>query len=149
MTLVALLLAAQAANVPELPKDIPPAATMYEVQILDKPAGQMAAWPTPDGKLHVFFQFNDRGRGPKTYSTLSLDPWGMPASEEVEGNDYMKDAVRETLAVRDGVASWKNKAEEGSRKLEEPAFYVSMFGSPLEPALLADAALKRGGTLRR
>ncbi|TMA20332.1 MAG: hypothetical protein E6J88_17280, partial [Deltaproteobacteria bacterium] len=84
---------------------------------------------------------------PKTYSALSLDPKGVPTAEEIEGNDYMKDPIHESFAIRDAVASWKNKAEEGSRKLEKPAFYVSIFGSPLEGALLANAALQRGGTL--
>ena len=147
MTCLLAALLAAASNVPDLPKDVPASATLYEVQLLEKPAGQMAAWSTPDGKLHVFFQFNDRGRGPKTYSTLSLDNAGVPTAEEIEGNDYMKDPIRESFAIRDAVASWKNKAEEGSRKLEKPAFYVSIFGSPLEGALLANAALQRGGTL--
>src|SRR5215467_1472865 len=147
MILLALSLAAAAANVPELPKDIPASATLYDVQLLEQSAGQMAVWSTPDRKLHVFYQFNDRGRGPKTYSTLTLDSSGVPTAAEIEGNDYFKDAVHESFAVRNGVASWKNKAEEGSRKLEGPAFYASMFGAPLEGALLAHAALQRGGTL--
>ncbi len=147
MILLALSLAAAAANVPELPKDVPASATLYHVRLLDQLAGQMASWSTPDGKLHAFFQFNDRGRGPKTYSTLTLGPSGVPIAEETHGNDYMKDPVHESFALRDGVASWKNKAEEGSRKLDGPAFYASMFGAPLESALLADAALRRGGVL--
>ena len=147
MTFLLAVLLAAASNVPDLPKDVPASATLYEVQLLEKPAGQMAAWSTPDGKLHVFFQFNDRGRGPKTYSALSLDPKGVPTAEEIEGNDYMKDPIHESFAIRDAVASWKNKAEECSRRLEKPAFYVSIFGSPLEGALLANAALQRGGTL--
>src|SRR5437868_3869036 len=147
MILLSLLIAAQPANVPDLPADVPASATLYEVQLLEKPAGQMAAWSTPDGILHVFFQFNDRGRGPKTYSTLSLDASGVPVAEQIVGNDYMKDPVSETLTMAGGVARWKNKSEEGSRRLDAPAFYVSMFGAPLEGALLAQAALRRGGTL--
>src|SRR6266404_5272788 len=116
ITLLALSLAAAASNVPDLPKDVPASAVLYDVQLLEKPAGQMATWSTPDGKVHVFFQFNDRGRGPKTYTTLSLDSAGVPVSEETGGNDYLKDPVHETFALRDGVASWKNKAEEGSKK---------------------------------
>ena len=147
MMLLALSLAAAAANVPELPKDVPATATFYEVQLLEQLAGQMAVWSTPDGKLHVFYQYNDRGRGPKTYSTVTLDRAGVPSAEEIEGNDYMKDPVHESFAVRGGLASWKNKAEEGSSRLDGPAFYVSIFGSPLEGALLANAALRRGGAL--
>jgi imidazolonepropionase-like amidohydrolase len=147
MTLLCLLLAAQAANVPDLPKDVPSSAEMYEVQMMEKTAGQMAVWPLPEGKLRAFYQFNDRGRGPKTYTTFSLDASGVPSFEETDGNDYMKDPVHETYALRDGTAAWKNKAEDGSRKPGGPAFYVSMFGPPLEPALLAHAALEHGGTL--
>jgi hypothetical protein len=43
----------------------------YTVLMMGLPAGQQALWPE-GGKLRAFFQFNDRGRGPKTYSTLAL-----------------------------------------------------------------------------
>jgi hypothetical protein len=146
MILVALLLAAQAANVPTLPDDIPKSADLYDVQLLEKQAGQMAVW-SEDGKLRSFFQFNDRGRGPKTYETVVLDSSGLPVSEQVDGNDYMKDAVHETFALKDGVASWKNKAEEGSRKLDGAAFYGAMFGTPADGPLLVKALLAHGGVL--
>src|SRR4051812_15627246 len=143
MLLPALLLAAQAANVPDLPKDVPATATKYTVTIMGAVAGQHAVW-TEGGRLRAFFQYNDRGRGPKTYSAVTLQD-GVPVSEEVEGNDYMKDPVRETFSVRDGTASWKSKAEQGSKKLGAPAFYASMYGPPIDFALLARAALDRGG----
>src|SRR3954467_11402719 len=143
MLLPALLLAAQAANVPDLQKDVPATATKYTVTIMGAVAGQQAVW-TEGGRLRAFFQYNDRGRGPKTYSAVTLQD-GVPVSEEVEGNDYMKDPVRETFSVRDRTASWKSKAEQGSKKLGAPAFYASMYGPPIDFALLARAALDRGG----
>ncbi len=145
MTMLALLLAAQAVNVPELPKDVPRDATSYTVTMMGVAAGQLAVWKEAD-RLRAFYQYNDRGRGPKTYSTLVLKD-GLPIREEIEGNDYMKDAVRETFSVTGGNASWKSKAEQGTRKLESPAFYASMYGSPAEIAILARAALDRGGRL--
>jgi len=145
MLLPALLLAAQAANVPELPKEVPATAAMYTVTMMGVPAGQHAIW-TEAGKLRAFFQYNDRGRGPKTDSTFVLQD-GLPVSEQVVGNDYMKDPVSETFSLKDGVASWKSKAEEGSRKISGPAFYSSMYGPPIESALLARAALDRGGRI--
>ncbi len=78
MLLPALLLAAQASNVPELPKDIPPAATKYSVTMMGLTAGQHAVWSEGD-RLRAFFQYNDRGRGPKTYSTMSLKD-GVPSA---------------------------------------------------------------------
>jgi imidazolonepropionase-like amidohydrolase len=146
MTLFALLLAAQVSNLPELPNDVPRSATLYDVLLLEKPAGQMATWSTPDGKLRVFFQFNDRGRGPRTYSTYTSQG-GLPVAVEVDGNDYMKDPVHESFEVKNGVSSWKNKAEQGSRKVSGPAFYPSMFGAPLEGALLITAALQNHGAI--
>jgi cytosine/adenosine deaminase-related metal-dependent hydrolase len=146
MTLIALLLAAQASNVPAVPDDVPRSATFYDVLLLEKQAGQMAAWTTTDGKLHVFFQFNDRGRGPKTYSTYTMQG-GLPVAVEVEGNDYMKDPVHESFEAKDGASSWKNKAEQGSRKISGPSFYPSMFGAPLESALLVTAALQNHGAI--
>jgi imidazolonepropionase-like amidohydrolase len=143
--LLSLLLAA-ASNLPALPPDVPAKATRYTVLMMGAPAGQQALWRSPDGKLRAFFQYNDRGRGPKTYSALALRD-GIPVAEEIEGNDYMKDAVSERFSLLDGVASWKSKAEEGTKKIAGPAFYVSMYGAPAEAALLASALLQNGGRL--
>ena len=77
------------------------------------PSGQDAVWTTPDGGIHEFFQFNDRGRGPKTYSSYRLDGHGIVISEETHGNDYMKNTVNEIFTLKDGVATWKNQAEDG------------------------------------
>ena len=145
MLALVLLVAAPAANVPELPADVPAGALKYSVTIMGQPAGQQAVWSEGD-KLRVFYQYNDRGRGPKTYSTYALQD-GIPRSEEVTGNDYLKDAVSERFAVASGTASWKSKAEQGSRKLASAALYVAMYGPPADLALLARAALDRGGSL--
>jgi hypothetical protein len=145
--IVALILAAAPVNLPALPDDIPKSATLYDAQLLQKPAGQLAVWTTGDGKQHFFFQFNDRGRGPKSYQTVTLDKSGLPVAVEITGNDYMKDPVKETFTLEAGTATWKNKAESGSRKLTAPAFYASMFGTPAETVLLVQALLANGGVM--
>jgi imidazolonepropionase-like amidohydrolase len=150
MLIALLLLAAPAAvpaNVPVLPEDVPKTAQMYDVQMLEKPAGQLAVWRDPAGKLHSFFQYNDRGRGPKTYETVAVDRSGVPLSVQIQGNDYMKDAVQETFSVDGSVARWKNKGEDGSKKLDAPAFYTSMYGTPFEGELLVRALQGHGGRL--
>ena len=146
MLLLSLLLAARAANVPELPRDIPAGARQSSVLMMGLPAGQQAVWTDPDGKVHAFFQFNDRGRGPRTWSTLTLQD-GIPVAEEVDGNDYMKDPVAETFSVKDGVATWKSKAESGQKRLAAPAVYLPLYGPPNDFALLAKALLAHGGEL--
>ncbi len=62
-------------------------------------AGQEAVWTAPDATLHIFFQFNDRGRGPKTTSVLKVGPDGIPVSEVITGNDYLKSPVNENYSV--------------------------------------------------
>jgi imidazolonepropionase-like amidohydrolase len=134
-------------NVPALPADIPADAKHWSALMMGALAGQQAIWTTPDGKLHAFFQFNDRGRGPKTTTVLTLDANGFPSSEITEGNDYLKADVHEEFSVEAGNARWKNKAEQGQKKIAGQNFYVSMFGPPEESALLVRAALANQGKL--
>src|SRR5215469_17337679 len=81
--------------VPALPSDIPASAERYSVVTMGNLAGQQAVWSADDG-MHMFFQFNDRGRGPKKTSVLKLDSNGIPIAETVKGNDYLKSPVDET-----------------------------------------------------
>jgi imidazolonepropionase-like amidohydrolase len=139
--------AAPASNVPALPADIPGDAKRWSVLTMGALAGQQATWTTSDGKLHAFFQFNDRGRGPKTTTIMTLGTNGIPSSEITEGNDYLKAEVREEFSVEAGNARWKNKAEQGGKKITSPTFYVSIYGPPEESALLVRAALANEGKL--
>jgi imidazolonepropionase-like amidohydrolase len=139
--------ATTASNVPPLPPDIPAGATRFSVLMMGIPAGQQATWRTPDGKLHVFFQFNDRGRGPKTLTLFTLGQNGRAVAEVITGNDYLKNDVQEEFSVDGETARWKNKAEQGARKTTDMAVYVSMNGPPEEQWLLVQAALAKGGTI--
>jgi imidazolonepropionase-like amidohydrolase len=131
--------------VPPLPADIPGDAERYSVSIVEHLAGQQAVWKAPDGSLHIFFQFNDRGRGPKTTSILKLDAKGVPVAESVEGNDYRKSPVHESYALEGGKAGWKSNVEEGEKKLSTPAVYVSINSAPAELGVIAQVALGNGG----
>jgi hypothetical protein len=51
--------------VPVIPDYVPHEATLYTMQLAGNTAGQFAWWKAADGHIHAFFQFNDRGRGPK------------------------------------------------------------------------------------
>ena len=138
---------ATASNVPALPPDIPAGATRYSVLIMGSLAGQEAMWTTPDGKLHAFFQFNDRGRGPKTTSLITLNAKGVPIAESISGNDYLKSKMTEEFSVEGQTARWNNTAEHGEKKLAGPAVYIAMNGAPSEIGLLAQAALGNGGSI--
>jgi imidazolonepropionase-like amidohydrolase len=132
---------------PPLPADIPADATHWSVLSMGNLAGQQASWKTPDGKLHAFFQFNDRGRGPKTTTLITVDTNGFPSHEVTDGNDYYKTEVHEEFSAEGGNARWKSLSEQGEKKISGRAFYVSVYGPPEEGALLVRAALANGGKL--
>src|SRR5580658_9884328 len=132
---------------PVLPADIPATADSYSLLLMGNLAGQQAVWTASDGTLHIFFQFNDRGRGPKTTSVLKLDANGIPISEIVTGNDYLKSPVNENYSLEAGIARWKNTAEQGEKKISGPAFYSALNGGPSEIALLVHAALQHDGKI--
>src|SRR5437867_610501 len=90
--------------------------------------------------MKIDFEFNDRGRGPKTTTDLLLNDRHLPAQERTTGVDYFKGPVDETFDQEGTTARWHNKAEDGKR-IGTDAFYVSMFGPPEETALLANALL--------
>ena len=137
----------EASAVPALPADIPANAERYSVVVMGNLAGQQAVWTAPDGTVHMFYQFNDRGRGPKTTSILTLDANGVPVTETVNGNDYLKSPVSEDYSLKAGAARWKNNSEQGEKTLSVPALYVSINGAPAEIGTLVHAALANGGKI--
>src|SRR5579863_7734917 len=130
--------------VPRLPVEIPANADRYAVLIMGNLAGQQAVW-IAEGNLHIFYQYNDRGRGPKITSDLKLDAEGIPVAESVNGNDYLKSPVHESYVLESGTARWKSDSEGGEKKLTLPAVYIPNNGAPAELGLLAQAALGNGG----
>jgi imidazolonepropionase-like amidohydrolase len=110
-------------------------------------AGQQAVWTAPDGRVHIFYQYNDRGRGPKTTSLLELDAKGVPVAESVSGNDYLKSPVQESYTLTSGDARWKSSYEEGEKKLGAPAIYIPINQTPWELGLLAKATISNEGRI--
>ncbi|HXH37606.1 MAG TPA: amidohydrolase family protein, partial [Thermoanaerobaculia bacterium] len=84
----------------------------------------------------IDFEFNDRGRGPKTHSVMMMDAHSVTTSLKNDGYDYFKVPVVETFAN----GAWSNGAESGSAPSGN-AFFVSMYGPPEETAVLARALL--------
>src|SRR5262245_35294134 len=133
--------------VPAIPASVPAEATFHSMLMMGNLAGAQASWKTPDGKLHFLFQYNDRGRGPQLFTDMKLSADGLPISTETKGNDYFKDQVEEHFSLDKQKANWKNKGEQGERAISKPAFYVGMFSPPEELAMLARAALAKGGRI--
>jgi hypothetical protein len=93
------------------------------------------------GREIIEFEFNDRGRGPKTVTEIRLGDHSIPIEEKTTGVDYFKGPVDETFTRAGSMARWQNKAEHGQRTTANASFYVSMYGPPEESAILANALL--------
>lgn len=127
----------------------PPAGNVsrYTLMLAGNKAGYETVTHNADGSLDLYYEFNDRGRGPKITEHLVLDKNGLPIEIHNTGNDYLKAPVEEHFSVKNGVASWKNRAEQGEAKFSGKAFYISISGAPEEGAVLAKAILGHGGRL--
>ncbi|HEV8580164.1 MAG TPA: amidohydrolase family protein [Thermoanaerobaculia bacterium] len=110
-------------------------------------AGEAVSRVEANGERVYTFEFNDRGRGPKTSTRVRLDDKGLPTFVEITGNDYWKVPVEERFEWKEGRAVWKNGSEKEDRELRQPAFYLSLNGPPQETELLARALLAAGGRL--
>ncbi len=122
----------QPSAVPALPADIPATADRYSFLLMGNLAGQQAVWTASDGTLHIFFQFNDRGRGPKTTSVLKLDSNGIPVSEVIHRQRLPEVAsrlkpIRSKPAPRAGRTT-TSKAKRKSRP--PPSTHLSMVDPP-------------------
>jgi imidazolonepropionase-like amidohydrolase len=141
LSLVTCALLAQSA--PAQSSSAPADTLRYTFLSASRPSGLMKVW-TSAGERHVFFEFNDRGRGPRTTTRMMLDEKGVPTRVDIAGHDYLKSPVDERFAVERGTATWKNPAEAGSAPARG-AFYATFNGPPEEIAVLARALLKAPG----
>jgi len=123
------------------------APTRYTLLLMGNKAGFETSAQDPDGSLQLYFEFSDRGRGPKVTEHITLNKDSLPVELTNTGNDYLKVPVDERFSLNQGKASWKNRAEEGEKQISDRAFYVSISGVPEENAILARALLAAGGRL--
>lgn len=119
----------------------------YTVILAGNKAGFASSSRNPDGSLHFYYEFNDRGRGPKVTEHVVLDANGIPMQIENTGIDYEKAPVDEHFSLKDGNAIWKNRAEHGETQIAGKAFYASLSGVPQEGGVLAAALIANGGRL--
>jgi hypothetical protein len=107
-----------------------------------KITGRQWVYSDAPGSYQLFYEFNDRGRGPKQNVVLKTDANGLPVYRELTGVDYFKAPVKETFEIKDGVARWKNNIEQGEKKLSTPALYSAINSTPVELEWALNAMLK-------
>jgi imidazolonepropionase-like amidohydrolase len=123
----------------------PETALRYTVLMSTNTAGTQVVTARGNA-ITVDYEYNDRGRGPKTHSVIQVSDNGIPLSMETSGNDYYKVAIEERFSTEGGRASWKNTSEAGDAEIG--AYYASMYGPPEEQAILARALLANGERVR-
>ncbi|HEY1583653.1 MAG TPA: hypothetical protein VGF73_11205, partial [Chthoniobacterales bacterium] len=122
--------------------DLSAAPLVDTVLIQGNEAGSQALQTGPDGEVHAEYAYNDRGRGDHITATWKLNDAGLPTEYEGRGNDYMKAPIDEHFALKNGHATWKNRAEQGDQPVTGAAFYLPMNPPPEFTAVLARALLK-------
>lgn len=145
LTWFSALLLLSLAHAQTAPSSAAGAVTRYTVILVGNKAGFETSARKSDGSLELYYEFNDRGRGPKVTEQVVLDNNGIPIRVENTGNDYLKAPVEEHFSLKDGTASWKNRAEDGQKVVSGRAFYLSIAGVPEEAAILARALLAAPG----
>src|SRR5687768_9651138 len=65
-------------------------------------SGRMDRWVEPGGTEAWFIEYNDRGRGPRTLTKLTLERRGWPIAIAVDGHDYRKNPVQQRWSLPEG-----------------------------------------------
>ena len=98
------------------------------------------------GERRYTFEYNDRGRGPRTEQRAVLGEGGIPVLIEIGGHDYWKNPVVERFEVKEGKAAWHNTAErQPGLAVTRPSYYLTINGAPQEAELLVRALLAAPG----
>ena len=115
------------------------------VRILGNDAGFQEARYGDDGTVKVHFEYNDRGRGPKSDSSYRVADDGRWDEAAITGVAYFKTPVDERFTRDDKATHWKNGSEDETRDGRAAGLYASLDGPPEEGVLMARALLAAGG----
>jgi imidazolonepropionase-like amidohydrolase len=136
-----MLVALSQAQVAAAPKPDGANENRYTFILAGNKVGFESSTRNSDGSLQLHFEFNDRGRGPNVNEKIVTGKDGIPVEIAITGVDYLKAPVDERFSLKQGTATWKNRSEEGQKKINGKAFYASISGTAEETALLAKALL--------
>ncbi|HEX4067888.1 MAG TPA: amidohydrolase family protein [Acidobacteriaceae bacterium] len=120
-----------------------PQTVRYAILMNGSKAGAEVDTFAKGGRVDSTFEYNDRGRGPKTEAHWILDASGMPSRVDVTGVDYLKAPVDEHFAIDHGQAEWKSSSEHDHAAAGR--FYAGINTPAVEGALLV-RLLARAGT---
>lgn len=117
--------------------------TRYSVLSAGKTSGQQWIVQNAPNSYTLFYEFNDRGRGPGLTVHLKTDDKGIPVYRLVTGFDYYKAPVHELYEVTNGEARWKSATENGAKQITAPSLYSPINSTPAEIEWMLQAALQQ------
>lgn len=111
----------------------------YTITFGERVAGYEKTWKSKDGFWETYFTFNDRGRGPEIHSRYKENASGYLIYLESKGKNYLKNPVSEKFTYENGIVSWQNESEKGSKAVSSLGFYsgLNSNGGNLVKALVA------------
>ena len=104
----------------------------YAIVSSGKQVGRHWVYSDALNSYHLFYEFNDRGRGPQQKVKLITNADGLPVYRALAGVDYFKAPVTETFELKDGTAHWKNNIEHGEKQVSTPVLYSALNATPAE-----------------
>jgi hypothetical protein len=115
----------------------------YSVLSAGKTSGQQWIIQSAPNSYTLFYEFNDRGRGPGLTVNLKTDDKGIPIYLLVTGFDYYKAPVHELYEVTNGEARWKSATENDTKQITAPSLYSPINSTPAEIEWMLQAALQQ------
>ncbi len=114
---------------------------VYQIYYGERLAGEQLRWRAENGDYKYFYEYNDRGRGPRIEETITMNEQGSIVKQSIKGHNYYKDDVNETFEVADNQAKWQSEIEEGTSSIDSKPFYFSQNGTHASMELLVKELL--------
>lgn len=115
----------------------------YTILSSGKTVGKHWVYKSSPNSYTLFYEYNDRGRGPKQFVELRTDADGVPNYRSVKGVDYYKAPVDETFEIINNNAKWKSSSEQGEKTITDKALYSPINPTPAEIEWMLHAVLNR------
>jgi hypothetical protein len=116
----------------------------YQVLFNGREVGHATLAVAADGSRRSHYEFNDRGRGPALDVQLVLSARGLPRSMTIDGVNYAKVAVDETLVADGGMVRWTAATDRGEAAVDS-GFYLPAQSLFDDEAVLARALRQAPG----
>lgn len=117
----------------------------YTVLHSGTPSGAQTTVIADDGTVRATYSHRDNGRGPDLDEEFATAPDGSLRRYRLTGKSTFGALLDERFTLANGRARWQSTSERGSAKVQGPAVYLPLAGSPESRAMLARAALAAPG----